>query len=51
MNAITLDDRDPGVIYKGNWVQSGLSDDHNSTTTYTESGGSMALVTFEGEVY
>jgi len=48
MSSITLDDRDPLIVYSPGWVTGGLPTEYNSTTTYTDGGGATASITFRG---
>ncbi|ESK97329.1 hypothetical protein Moror_17760 [Moniliophthora roreri MCA 2997] len=43
-----VDDRDPRIIYSGNWGQWGSTDEYNSTTSYTKSGNASFSFTFNG---
>ncbi|KAF5311987.1 hypothetical protein D9619_003789 [Psilocybe cf. subviscida] len=48
MSILTLDDRNPAVVYSPGWDQAGSKFEFNSTTSWTKVAGSTAKVTFRG---
>ncbi|KAJ2912039.1 hypothetical protein MD484_g8369, partial [Candolleomyces efflorescens] len=48
MGVLALDDRDATIAYSTGWSQAGSSNEFNSTTTFSETVGARAQVTFYG---
>ncbi|PPQ72214.1 hypothetical protein CVT26_006969 [Gymnopilus dilepis] len=48
MVLLTLDDRNPSIIYSTGWNQAGSALEFNKTTTWTAVAGSTAKFTFQG---
>lgn len=48
MGVLALDDRDATIAYSTGWSQAGSSNEFNSTTTFSETVGARAQVTFFG---
>ncbi|KAF5311420.1 hypothetical protein D9611_011528 [Ephemerocybe angulata] len=46
---LVLDDRDPSIIYKGDWTPGGVPLEYGGTTTYSLRPNSTALVPFYGD--
>ena len=48
--ALVLDDRDAAVQYSTGWGEAGVAEEFRGTTSYTETVGATARVTFTGAV-
>ncbi|KAH6910856.1 hypothetical protein BKA70DRAFT_1371062 [Coprinopsis sp. MPI-PUGE-AT-0042] len=48
MGVLIFDDRDASVVYSGSWGQAGVSEEFNSTTTFSNTAGSTATLNFIG---
>lgn len=48
MSTHIIDERNPAVVFSPGWSQGGSGKEYNSTTTYTDSAGRNATLTFEG---
>ncbi|KAJ3505742.1 hypothetical protein NMY22_g17474 [Coprinellus aureogranulatus] len=48
MGLLALDDRDATIVYSTGWGQAGSANEFNSTTTFTNTVGATAKVTFYG---
>jgi len=48
MTTHIIDDHDPAVVFSPGWSQGGSGKEYNSTTSYTDSAGRNATLTFQG---
>ena len=48
MVSITLDDRDPKIVYSAGWTHTGKPVEYAGTTSRTTVAGSTAKLTFTG---